>query len=112
MGTKRESLATFRASALWAGAADVRIGLSTDDAVAVADEMSSEEFRHHEITIGGALVPTDEVVASYKAARAIEEPKDLEARLAWLKVVSEAADNFWHAFEGQVVDGVEIIRKR
>lgn len=40
------------------------------------------------------------------------QPTEVGAVVAWAKKVEAALARFWDAYEGEVVDGVEIIRRR
>lgn len=104
MSTQREAVAAFRTALESAGAKEFRLQLATDKGAALAAELSSAELRHPELAT--------EAVAGFTAAVAEDEPAEFEARMKWRQDLSDAADRFWEAFEGQIVDGVEIIRRR
>ncbi len=106
MPTQRQAVADYLAAMKLNGAQEVRLQLATDKAVALAKELSSSELRHADKAAAA--------IARFEAAVARPDPAadDFEGRLAAVKELDEASKSFWDAFEGQVVDGVEIIRRR
>jgi hypothetical protein len=105
MTKKREIVAAYAAAVALAGATEPRLHLATNDAAALAVELAASGFTFRHET---AAVRAE----AYLIAVASDEPSDLEAKLPWLLNIEAAARLFWDAFEGQPVDGVEIIRKR
>lgn len=102
----REQLAATRAALVAMGATDVRVPLSTPAAVELARELAQGEAKHPDL-LASALRAWDEL-----AAQPAAEPDDFEATLAKARAAGVVADVFWEAFEGQTVDGAEIIRRR
>jgi hypothetical protein len=102
MGEQRERIARFRAAVEGTGVEQIRFPFTTTAAIALAGELEPEIVRHPEALAAG-LNAWSEVGPA---------PSDPEALIAYGVKVAKAADEFWDAFEGQVVDGVEIIRRR
>lgn len=106
MPTQRQAVADYLAAMKLNGAQEVRLQLATDKAVGLAKELAASEHRHPEKLAAA--------IERFEAAVAAPDPAadDFEGRLASVKELDEASKAFWDAFEGQVVDGVEIIRRR
>jgi hypothetical protein len=102
----RTQVAAYRDAMALAGAKEIRLALATPAAVAVARELAPADARHPE-QLAAALQAWDEY-----AALPVPGPDEFDATLAHAKAGGVAADVFWEAFEGQPVDGVEIIRRR
>jgi hypothetical protein len=99
---QRERVAAVKGALEIAGAKEFRLPMSTADAAKLAAELQPDELRHPEqVAIG--LKALDEVASA---------PSDPEAAIAHGVNVAAAANKFWDGFEQQIVDGVEIIRKR
>jgi hypothetical protein len=82
-----------------------RLALSTEDASQLAAEMDSEDLRHPEAVAVG-------VAALIEVGETAPPSGDSERSMRFFEQLSKAADKFWDAFEGQVVEGVEIVRRR
>jgi hypothetical protein len=104
--TIREQVAAYREAMTLAGAKDFRLALATPAAVAIAKALEPAEARYPE-QLAAALQAWDEY-----AALPVPAPDDFDAAIAHSKAAGVAAEVFWEAFEGQPVDGVEIIRRR
>lgn len=104
--TTRAQVVAFHAVVSAQGADTVRMALATADAVELATELEGDEARH--------AGPLAVALAAY--AKPDMPPSDLvkfpEAVLAWAERAKKRAADFWDAFEGEVIDGVEIIRRR
>jgi len=85
------------------GATQLRMPFATTDAITLAGELVPEEIRHPEAFAKG--IEAWDALGSPPAG-------DAEKMLTHGAAMAKAADAFWNAFEGQVVDGVEIIRRR
>lgn len=102
------SLAKVKAYAAAMALADAiegaRLPLGTQDAVDLATELSASgvKFRHD-----------DKVKAAVAAWGDIGPmPEDVEQGIYYGRKVARLASEFWDEFEGEVVEGVEIIRRR
>jgi hypothetical protein len=79
-----------------------RLALTDTEGFALANEVGPENCRH---------------AAALKAALAAQaslppRPTDDDALIAWALKAKAAREAFWDAFEGEIVDGVEIVRVR
>jgi hypothetical protein len=104
MSLTRSSLAALVAAQAAIGVALTRAPVSTPDALTLAEELEPAEIRHAEL-----LPPA---VAELKAALALPVLEEIDLEVERVKRQADAIAAFWNAFEGQVVDGVEIIRRR
>lgn len=99
---QRARVASYRDAVAAAGAAEIRMAMTTQDAVELAGELAAGEARHADALAAGLAA----------LAEVGQAPTDVEAIIEWGRKRAAAADQFWDAFEGQVVDGVEIVRRR
>jgi hypothetical protein len=86
--------------------APARMRLSDREALALVDELGTDgiaKMRNPELVVTAAT-------ALHKAI-AEPPPDDLDALAAWGVRWGDASRTFWDAFSGEVVNGVEIIRK-
>lgn len=104
MTTRREAVIAYRDAVRLSGATEIRLSMTTDDAMALGAELADSEIRFPE--------KLKAATAAYKAATEAPEPEEFDAKLAWMKARGNAADAFWDSFEGQDVSGVTIIRRR
>lgn len=102
MSNHRARVAAYKEAVGTTGATEIRMPMSTLDALELAQELNADDLRHAE-KVGNA-------VAEFATLPA--EPAEFEARLVHMKAMKDLTDKFWDAFEGQPVDGVEIIRRR
>ena len=100
--SEREKVAAYKAALELTGARELRMPMSTQDAVRLAGELKQGEARHPQALLEGV-----DAWAALGPA-----PTDPEAQIAYGTQVAKAADKFWNGFEQQVVDGVEIVRRR
>lgn len=103
MATRRELVAIYATGLEFAGAKEKRLALGTDEAVALAKELSDQELRFPEAR---------KWIGVMQALAEIPEPTAFDDKLIYYKQVSDASARFWDSFEGQEVAGVEIIRRR
>lgn len=99
----RERLKTYHAAVSPVASHGVHHPLSTEDAVSLAGEMQDSELRHSSLVREGAA-------AIKKVAKDV--PPKGEALFQYAADLKKGADKFWEGFEGQVVDGVTVIRSR
>lgn len=83
--------------------APIRRYLTDPEAVALAKELKPAECRHPAL-LGAAL----DAIAKVPPMPKSENPN---AILAWAQKSDAALRAFWNAFEGQEVEGVEIMRR-
>jgi hypothetical protein len=102
--TARDQVVAYRAALEAAGAQEIRLALPTPVAVALAKELDPAQARHPE-QLAAAL-------AQHDALPAAPSGDDVEALAAYGTAYGAVAGAFWDAFEGQTIDGVEIIRRR
>jgi hypothetical protein len=102
--TIREQVAAYREAMALAGAKEIRLALATPAAVALAKEIGPTAARYPDRLVAA--------LAQYDALPAAPAPDDVEALASYGRAYGAASESFWDAFEGQVVDGVEIIRRR
>lgn len=99
----RERVAAY-AAAMAGDVPELRRALSDDDALELARTVTEEEARDF-----GGLVAA---LAEFDAAVEEGEPAGLAARALYGERVGKILGRFWDSFEGQVVEGVEIVRRR
>lgn len=109
MTTKRQPMTrdlvkVFAAAQQFGGASHHRLPLDTDQAVELARLLEEGEARHAD-QLKAALVEYDELAKQ-------EEPSFIDEKVKYYQAHGEVAKEFWDAFEGQEVEGVEIIRRR
>jgi hypothetical protein len=104
MGVQRDRVAAFRAALVLAGAKEFRMSLDTKSAVQLATELEGEVVRHPEAVAAG--------LAALSSLSDPPEEGDTEGAMRFFAELNKAAVIFWDGFEGQPVDGVEIIRRR
>lgn len=107
MGVQRDRVAAFKAALAATGATEFRMPMATPDAVALAGELLTDDVTPrfaHTAHVSAALAA--------ELASAAPEEGDFEGQLARADRIKRAAATFWDAFEGESVDGVEIIRRR
>jgi hypothetical protein len=111
---KREQLAAYRAALELAHAKEFRLPMTTDAAVALAEQLLAEDFafRHQVVFHEGEEFTVADVIDAYNEFRASPTPTDIDESIVWHRAANEAALLFWQVMEGHEVDGVEIIRKR
>lgn len=85
------------------GAVEHRMAHTTADAMALARSLDANVLTHAEKAIAA--------VKSFEELAVSELPKEEAKLLAYLKARERARADFWDAFEGQVVNGVEIVRR-
>jgi len=99
-----EKIAAFAAlHASQAPTAPARFMVTDSEALQVAAEatLAGQKFRN----------PIGEVAADLEAALKEPPPTETDALVAWATRVGAASRAFWDAFAGEVINGVEIIRK-
>lgn len=101
--TIRARVAAYRDAVLTAGATDVRLAMSTSDAVALVSEMTPTDLTHPDIVLPAA--------EAYTALMADGVPSGEEQLMRFAARQGEIALKFWEGFACQVVDGVEIVRR-
>lgn len=104
MSLTRSRLAALVAAQAAIGVPLTRVPVGTKDALELATELEPHEIRHADL-----LPPA---VAGLKAALALPVLEEIDLEVERVKLQADAITAFWNAFEGQVVDGVEIIRRR
>lgn len=92
------------AAALAGHTPELRMALSDDDALELARTVSEAEAREPGL-LAAALGEFDDAVAE-------GEPAGIAARAAYGERLGKILGRFWEAFEGQVIEGVEIVRRR
>jgi hypothetical protein len=102
--TIRDKVAAYREAMAEAGAQEIRLALPTPAAVALAKELDPAQARHPEQLAAA--------IAQHDALQAAPSADDVEALAAYGAAYGAVATAFWDAFEGQTIDGVEIIRRR
>ena len=103
MSTHRDAIKAYRdATLLLHGGDEIRVRLSTDKAVALAKEMSDDEITHV-AQVRSAVEVMDSLLAA-------GQPEGLEDSFKYYTEFAKFAQLFWDGFNGQVVDGVEIVR--
>lgn len=81
-----------------------RLEYGDAEAIDLATELDLDQCRHPE-----ALKVAVERIAALPPR---PDNGDDDALIAWATSAKKAREAFWDAFEGEVVDGVEIIRRR
>ena len=81
-----------------------RIGLTDTEGVQLAGELDPASVRFPEELASAR--------GEFSALLAAERPTDPEALAAWGQAYVAARRRFWEAFEGEVVSGVVIVRRR
>lgn len=104
MGVQRDRVAAYRDAVAPTGAKEIRMPMTTQDAAELLTELNKEEVRHPEACVAG--------FAALAEVGKAPEAGDSEALMRYFDRLSKAATIFWDGFEGQTVDGVEIIRRR
>jgi hypothetical protein len=104
MGVQRDRVTAYRAALASTGAKEFRMPMSTKDAIALAAELEEAEVRHPAAVVAG--------LAALQNIGQSPEKDDSEGVMRFFNELSKAATIFWDGFEGQTVDGVEIIRRR
>lgn len=99
----RDRVAAY-AAAVDSGAPGLRMSLSDDDALELAMSLEEGEAKNAEL-LATAL---EEITAITDEP----EPEAPAARAKYGADLWAAIGRFWEAFEGQVVSGVEIVRRR
>jgi hypothetical protein len=100
--TKIADVNAYRDAVAKPGAEVIRMRLSTAEAVELAKSLDSASVRH----------PKQLAAAVADFAVTDPQPTEPEALLSWAAREQRRATEFWSAFEGEVVQGVEIIRRR
>lgn len=102
----RSAVLAYRAAAALGACDTPRLALATSHAAQLAEE---------EIAAGGKLRHTPLVAAAVEDLNRLQsvkvEPGSEEA-IAHGAKLAQAADAFWSHFEGEPIEGVEILRKR
>jgi len=81
---------------------EIRYPMTTADATVLAGELSPSDLNHPD--------KVSEGLVGLKTAG--PPPKDdVEAIIRWGVIVQKSVVLFWDGFSGQVVDGVEVIRR-
>jgi hypothetical protein len=101
--TIRARLAAFRELTGNPAPEDCKFALTDADALALADEIADEFTPRH---------PEAFAAARARFVQAGPQPADPEAVIEWAGKVKAAREAFWDAFEGEVIDGVTVIRRR
>lgn len=99
--TIREKLAAYKDAVADDATDVVRYRLTTDQGFALLDEIDTTKLRH----------PERAAVAVALRGAIGAEPTGTDERLAWGQRMGAAVEALWEALEGQVVDGVTIIRR-
>lgn len=97
-------IAAYRGALAAAGATEFRRAATTEDAIALSRELPDAALDHAERVRAA--------VAVWDALTAETAPTDRAALTAHLNALARAEADFWDGFEGQSVDGVQIIRRR
>jgi hypothetical protein len=102
--TARERVVAFRDAMASIGAKIHVMPQRTAEAMKIAAECAAEELRHPQKVLAA--------VKSFEALAAKEVPSGDFARLAsYVDAMKRAEVDFWDGFEGQVVEGVTIVRR-
>lgn len=105
MGTAIERVKAFRDVLVGVGATEHRMPHTTAEAVTLAQELAPDAIRH----------PQALAAAITEMVKINELPKpdagEEGALLEYLKARERGRIAFWDAFEGQSVEGVEIVRR-
>jgi hypothetical protein len=102
----RVAVKAYKTASTLGGCDIPRIALATAHAVELAEEVIKEgaELRHTQ-TVKAAI-------GVYATLRDNPAAHGSEAEILRGSLLAKAADEFWSAFEGEPIDGVEILRKR
>jgi hypothetical protein len=101
MGFSREQVATFKDAMSSVGVAEIRMPLTTEQAVELAKSLEATEIRHYELV--------QDAIANIESLGAA--PAGGEAALIYYSELARRAASFWELFSCELVDGVEIVRK-
>jgi hypothetical protein len=83
---------------------ELRMALSDDDALSIAATIAEADAKQP-AHLAAAL-------AELELIRQEGEPEGFAARAAQGERAHKAIGRFWEAFEGQMVEGVELVRRR
>jgi len=100
----RERIATYRDVVKQAGAKDVRMALNTSEAVELVQELAASELRNPDKAKAAG--------AAFAEMAKAEVGEGEEAVMQRAAALNDLAVKFWAEFEGETVDGVDIIRRR
>lgn len=106
MSITREMVKAVATTHKFVGATEIKLPLSTADAVALSKLLEDKELQFA-ASVRNAVVDLDAIasVGSLDTATADE-------KVRYYAAYGKAATAFWDAFEGQDVDGVTVIRSR
>lgn len=102
--SQKDNVIAYRDALKFGGATEFRLSLSTDTAMALADELEASDLTHGE--------KVKAAVISWKKLAGTPLPDTFDGRHAHVTAQGVAAADFWDAFNGQEVAGVEITRRR
>lgn len=100
--TIRDKIAAYKEAVQEHASDELRMPLTTEGGVKLLSEIDPATLAR----------PERAAVAVALLGAVGEMPKAIDAMLAWTKRFEAAVEALWEALEGQVIDGVTIIRRR